>query len=141
MMNHFTHTSDYAHLNILIVDNHSADRTSAMNLVKQNGHFARVSSNLTNTLSEIAKYPYDLIFLDLYLPEMSGFEATKQVLDWYAQNQRNPATIMALTKTEDPNDVRKCFEAGMKNFMLKPLHEASFQAAIHFHLYKKQNVI
>lgn len=70
-------------------------------------------------LQRLEEEPFDFIFMDLYMPVMSGLEATKMIMQQYSPTQR--PVIIALTGNAEESDKEACFAAGMKGFLTKPI--------------------
>ena len=68
----------------------------------------------------VAGKNYDLIFMDYHMPEMDGLEATRQIRVQFA-NQRQAPYIVALTASAMKQDVERCLQAGMDDFIGKPV--------------------
>ena len=68
-----------------------------------------------------AKQPFDLIFMDCEMPEMDGFTATREIRVWEANNNIPRSPIIALTAHVLEEQIQRCRESGMDEFMAKPV--------------------
>ena len=75
------------------------------------------------TLANNARSPFDLIFMDLQMPVMDGYEATKTILD---MPQYRSVPIFALTAHAFDEEKRRCFDLGMKGHLTKPIDVENF---------------
>lgn len=125
-------------LNILVVDDNALDRAHSVKIIKQSLHYADEVSSGKEAIIAAYENPYDLILMDLDMPGMDGFETTKIIRSLPAT--RGWVPIIALTQTDNPEDVRQCFQVGMSNFILKPLRTNSLLAAICSYSAHKKNV-
>jgi CheY-like chemotaxis protein len=78
-----------------------------------------IAENGIETLGALRQKTYDLILMDIQMPEMDGFEATKCILDQYPPEQR--PRIIACTANATDHERERCFAAGMDDFLVKPL--------------------
>jgi len=114
-------------LHILVVDNNDIERKASVEIIRDNQHIATEASTGEAALVAAYDIPFDLILLELHLPNMNGFEVAKLIRTLPAT--RGWVPIIALTQTDNHEDVRKCFQVGMSNFILKPLTTSSLLAA------------
>jgi CheY-like chemotaxis protein len=70
-------------------------------------------------LEAVRQMPYDLMLLDLHMPEMDGLDAARQVVATVPEKQR--PRMVALTASAFPEDRMACLEAGMQDFLSKPI--------------------
>ncbi|MBI2417080.1 MAG: response regulator [Ignavibacteriales bacterium] len=70
-------------------------------------------------LQRLEEEPFDFIFMDLFMPNMGGLEATKEIMRQYSPSQR--PVIIALTGNAEESDRTECLQAGMKDFLTKPI--------------------
>jgi len=76
----------------------------------------------------------DLILMDLQMPELDGYEATREIRAFELQHALNPIPIIALTAAAFPEERARCFEAGMNGFLSKPVSLNELMDAIGKHL-------
>jgi len=74
------------------------------------------------------KYP--VILMDCQMPEMNGFEATRKIRDLEKELRLRPARIIALTASAMEDDRGRCLEAGMNDYLSKPVNELDLRAAL-----------
>jgi two-component system sensor histidine kinase/response regulator len=77
----------------------------------------------------VQSIPFDIVFMDCQMPEMDGFEATRAIRGWErtSRTDASPATrlpIVALTANAMQGDRERCLEAGMDDYITKPLARA-----------------
>ncbi|MBI5726449.1 MAG: response regulator [Ignavibacteriales bacterium] len=70
-------------------------------------------------MKRLEEEPFDFIFMDLFMPNMGGLEATKEIMRQYSPSQR--PVIIALTGNAEESDRTECLQAGMKDFLTKPI--------------------
>jgi CheY-like chemotaxis protein len=63
---------------------------------------------------------YDIIFMDVQMPLMDGYEATKCIRDYEAENRLEPVKIVAMTANAMQDDIELCLSSGMDNYLSKP---------------------
>jgi CheY-like chemotaxis protein len=114
-------------LQILVVEDNLINQQVALMMLKKLGLNADVAINGAQAVSAATDKTYGLIFMDIQMPEMDGLEATRLI--------RGTATgkdipIVALTAHAMPDDQTACFEAGMNDFLSKPLHHDALVRAL-----------
>jgi len=122
-------------LNILLAEDNLVNQILAVKLLETRGHQVTLVSNGREAVEAFKKDSFDLILMDIQMPEMDGFEATGKIraLEQQAASNRQPATgnipIIAMTAHAMKGDREKCFEAGMDDYVSKPINpEALFNA-------------
>ncbi|MEI8287982.1 MAG: amino acid permease [Verrucomicrobiota bacterium] len=118
-------------LNILLVEDIKVNRALVLKMLNVFGYSADVAENGSECLNMVKTKSYDLIFMDLYMPEMDGFSATRQIRRWGEDRvlTRQPF-IYALTANVMPKDLDACREAGMNDVLTKPIHLDVMKAAL-----------
>jgi CheY-like chemotaxis protein len=108
-------------LNILLVEDNHVNQMVAMNLLKKAGYHADAVANGLEALKALEKKDYDLILMDVQMPEMDGYEATAAIRKGYVKPS---IPIIGLTANAMKGDREKCIEAGMDDYLSKPMRPA-----------------
>jgi len=109
-------------LRVLLCDDNLINQKVALRLLQQMGYKADVANNGLECLVALEKQPYDIIFMDVQMPEMDGLEATKKIRE--KQNSGNfppKIAIVAMTANAMQGDREKCLGAGMDDYLAKPV--------------------
>ncbi len=104
-------------MEILLAEDNSVNQVVALSLLKRLGRTAHVANNGREAVEMIAAGDYDLVFMDLQMPEMGGLEAAEAVRKLPLRKQPR---IIALTANAFEEDRDKCLSAGMDGFISKP---------------------
>ncbi len=113
-------------LRVLLCDDNAVNQKVAMRLLQQMGYRADVAANGLEALAALERQPFDLVFMDVMMPEMNGMEATRIIRQRQRQksefpNYRGSITIVAMTASAMQGDREKCLEAGMDDYIAKPI--------------------
>jgi signal transduction histidine kinase/CheY-like chemotaxis protein len=106
-------------LKILIAEDNIINQKLILKILSQMGYSADVVSNGIEVLESLKRQNYDLIFMDVQMPEMDGLEATKNILNEFDENKR--PIIFAMTANVMHGDKEMCIEAGMDDYISKPI--------------------
>jgi two-component system, sensor histidine kinase and response regulator len=116
-------------LRVLVVEDNVVNQKLAVRLLEKGGHIVQVASNGREALEKLKASGFDLVFMDLQMPVMSGFEATAAVRAMEeGSGKRTP--IIALTANAMNGDQGRCLAAGMDGYVSKPIGPAQLFAAI-----------
>jgi signal transduction histidine kinase/DNA-binding response OmpR family regulator len=114
---------------VLLAEDNPVNRTLAIHLLKGMGHEVRVAHNGLEAVERYRNEPFDLICMDLQMPEMGGIEATAVIRKLEGERSiRTP--IIALTAHAMQGDRERCLEAGMDGYVSKPVRRDALQAEI-----------
>ncbi len=105
-------------LDILIAEDNLINQKLAQNIFEGLGYKPTMASNGNQVIDQLRKKPFDLIFMDVQMPEMDGMEATRFIV-----NELKPPIkpiIIAMTAFALEGDKEKCIEAGMDDYISKP---------------------
>jgi CheY-like chemotaxis protein len=105
--------------NILVVDDNIINQKLMVNVLFKLGYQTDVAGNGLEGLNLIKKGNYDIVFMDVVMPEMDGFEATKNVR--HSKSVKMQPKIYAMTAHAMQGDKEKCIEAGMDDYLSKPV--------------------
>jgi signal transduction histidine kinase/ActR/RegA family two-component response regulator/HPt (histidine-containing phosphotransfer) domain-containing protein len=122
-------------LKILLCDDNSINQKVAARILAQLGYKPEIAGNGVEALAAIDKNPYDLVFMDLMMPEMDGLTATRNI----RERQKNPAAnpnyagrilIIAMTAHAQQSDKENCLASGMDDYLAKPIRPADVRGMI-----------
>ena len=108
------------HLNILLVDDEEINRILVSELLKQYGITVVEARSGRDALQNIADVSYDLVLMDVEMPEMNGFVVTKKIRSLEGDGSRVP--IIAMTAHAVDGYEEKCLESGMDGYISKPFN-------------------
>ena len=113
-------------LRVLLCDDNIINQKVAVRLLQQMGYRATVAANGVQALAALDAQPFDLIFMDVQMPEMDGLEATRQIRARQTDqamypNYKSPIIIVAMTASAMTGDREKCLAAGMDDYLAKPV--------------------
>jgi PAS domain S-box-containing protein len=101
---------------LLVVDDNAMNLKLASKIFSKMGHTVDIADSGQQAISKIENEDYDIIFMDMQMPEMSGIEATEII-----REKGNTTPIVALTANAFDSDRKACMAAGMNDFATKPL--------------------
>ena len=109
-------------LHILLAEDNVVNQKVATHILHRMGYRADVVANGLEVLAAIALQTYDLIFMDVQMPEMDGLEATKLIVNNCQQGKlTNKPMIVAMTANAMQGDREICLAAGMDDYLSKPI--------------------
>jgi len=121
-------------LDILVAEDNAINAKFITTLLEQAGHRVDLVENGREALLKLQAKPYQLVFMDMRMPELDGLEASRQ---WRAQEtDRHRVPIIALTANVTEEDRRRCLEAGMDDFLSKPVSPGRLSDIIDQHALK-----
>ena len=119
-------------LRILVAEDSPTNQFVAAVLLEDIGVYADIVGDGREAVTSATRYPYDLILMDMQMPEMDGIEATRAIRARGGLLATVP--IIAVTANAFDEDVRSCLDAGMNDFISKPIVREQLLAAMHRHL-------
>lgn len=104
---------------ILLAEDNRVNQKFALLLLKKLGYQTDVVSNGAEALQALHSQSYDVVFMDVEMPEMDGLTATRQICEQWADGER--PRIIALTAYARRGDREQCLAAGMDDYITKPI--------------------
>jgi CheY-like chemotaxis protein len=105
-------------LRILLAEDNAVNQKLALRLLEQMGYQADVTTNGRETIQAVEQNEYDVILMDVQMPEMDGLEATREIV---ARWQLKHPYIIGLTANAMQGDREMCLNAGMDHYIPKPI--------------------
>ncbi len=115
-------------LRILLAEDNAVNQKLALRLLQQMGYRADVAANGIEVLESLERQTYDAILMDVQMPDMDGLEASRQINQRYARNER--PRIIAMTANAMQGDREMCLAAGMDDYLTKPIRVEELVAAL-----------
>ena len=116
-------------LRILVAEDNAVNQKVVLAFqLRRLGHSADVASNWVEALDAIEQHPYDVVLMDVQMPELDGLDASRRICEQWAPENR--PYIIALTANALPEDREACLAAGMSDYLAKPIREAELEAAL-----------
>ncbi|HEX5131120.1 MAG TPA: ATP-binding protein [Candidatus Krumholzibacteria bacterium] len=123
---------------VLVAEDNAINRRAAARMLELLGCTVDVAAHGREAVDMIARHGYDLVFMDCQMPQLDGYEATREIRRREARGARR-TTIIAMTAHALPGDREKCYEAGMDDFVAKPIRKAGIAAVVDRHLPQGRN--
>jgi len=113
-------------LRVLLTDDNIINQKVASRLLKQMGYCADIANSGLEAIQALERKPYDLVFMDVQMPEMDGLEATRRIRELQQTPDapahfHQPISIVAMTANAMHGDREKCVAAGMDEYIPKPV--------------------
>ncbi|HXF63766.1 MAG TPA: response regulator [Caldilineaceae bacterium] len=124
-------------LRILLAEDNVVNQKVALRMLKRLGYDADVANNGIETVDATRRQNYDVILMDVQMPEMDGLEATRRI----RASKNGQPHIIAMTAAAMQLDKEKCLEAGMNDFVSKPARVEDLAAALKRFLVQDQPAV
>jgi CheY-like chemotaxis protein len=122
-----SHMAERHPLKILLAEDNAVNQKLATQMLKRMGYRADVAGNGLEVLEALGRQPYDVIFMDVQMPEMDGIEATRSIRS--LANISQPR-IIAMTANAMQGDREECLAAGMDDYVSKPIRVTELIGAL-----------
>ncbi|WP_414567498.1 response regulator [Nostoc sp. CCY 9925] len=125
-------TSNLPKLRILLAEDNLVNQKVALKQLQSLGYSADVAGNGQEVLQLLEKIPYDLILMDCQMPVLDGLETTREIHRWqensFASGRR--PVVIAMTANAMKEDEQMCIDAGMNDYLSKPVMKEKLAAAL-----------
>jgi adenylate cyclase len=119
---------------ILVVDDNAANRDVLARRLTREGHKVVTAANGAAALDLIARQDFDIVLLDLIMPEMSGFEVLRRLK---ADQRTGHIPVIVISALDEIDSVVRCIEAGAEDYLTKPFNPVLLRARVGASLEKK----
>jgi CheY-like chemotaxis protein len=116
-------------LRILLAEDNRVNQQLAVRLLQKRGHDVVVAEHGREVLAKLESHHFDLVLMDVQMPEMDGFEATTAIREQEKTNGGH-LPIIAMTALTMKGDRERCLAAGMDDYVLKPIQAKELFAAL-----------
>jgi CheY-like chemotaxis protein len=115
-------------LRVLLAEDSPLHQQVALLILEGQGHHVTVASNGREVLQAVLQQHFDVVLMDIEMPEIDGLKATRMIRE--QEDDGHPRLpIIAVTTTENPEE---CLDAGMDAFLTKPLHPGLLHRALRY---------
>jgi two-component system, sensor histidine kinase and response regulator len=122
-------------LRILLAEDNAVNRLLAVRLLEKRGHAVTVAGNGKEALAALEKQPFDLVLMDVQMPEMDAFEATAAIRD-KEKHSGSHLPVIAMTAHAMVGDRERCLAAGMDDYITKPIRPDDLTAVLARHSHR-----
>jgi signal transduction histidine kinase/DNA-binding response OmpR family regulator/putative methionine-R-sulfoxide reductase with GAF domain len=116
-------------LRILVAEDNLVNQTLAVRMLEKCGHYVEVVDTGKEALAALVRHAFDLVLMDVQMPELDGLEATAAIRAQERGTGRH-LPIIAMTAHALQGDQKRCLDAGMDGYVTKPMQAADLYAAI-----------
>ena len=106
-------------MRILVAEDSPVNQLVAQSMLVRFGHRVDLAANGIEAVEAVSRFPYDLVFMDVQMPDMDGYEATRAIRALQGEAKRVP--IIAMTANAMKGDAESCLDAGMDDYLAKPV--------------------
>ena len=121
-------------MRVLVAEDNSVNARLATTLLTRFGAVVDIAADGQEAVEASRSGTYDVILMDCQMPEVDGFEATRQIRELEAELGRSRTPIIAMTANAMTGDRDRCIQAGMDDYLAKPVHRDELRAMLARHL-------
>jgi signal transduction histidine kinase/DNA-binding response OmpR family regulator len=125
---------------ILLVEDNIVNQKLAVRLLEKMGYRSDAVGNGKEAVEALEMVPYDVVLMDVQMPEMDGYEATRVIRNPQSKVQNHDVPIVAMTANAMKGDRERCLEAGMDDYLSKPIQPQKLLEVIQTFLRQSRSV-
>jgi signal transduction histidine kinase/DNA-binding response OmpR family regulator len=115
-------------LRVLVAEDNGVNQKVALAMLRSFGYRADLVADGMEAVEAVRRVPYDVVFMDLQMPQLDGIDATRLIIAEHPPGRR--PRIVALTANAFDEDRQACLQAGMDDYVSKPLKPDTLEAAL-----------
>ena len=127
---HTAHELPQYNARVLVVEDNATNQVVARSMLNKLGIQTDVVGNGEEAISVLSQLPYDLVFMDCQMPVMDGFTATQQIRDPQSAVKDHAIPVIAMTANAMQGDRERCLDAGMDDYIAKPVDPTKLSKAL-----------
>lgn len=115
---------------ILLAEDDIVNQQVVIHTLEKLGFNATVAANGEEVLKQLEYHTFDIVFMDIQMPKMDGFEATRRVRSYHSDKMNSKIPIVAMTAHTMEGDKERCLSAGMNDYISKPINRSELKAVL-----------
>lgn len=123
--------------NVLLVEDYFVNQEVTKNMLENFNCHVDVAQDGVEALEYYREHHYDLILMDIQMPNMDGYEATLLIRQEELAKGKKEVPIIAITANALEENLERCLEVGMNEFILKPIEQASLKKIVGKYIHLK----
>jgi CheY-like chemotaxis protein len=128
-------SSDFAGAKVLLVEDYVINQELTMEMLRMMNCEVELSENGQDALDKFSPGKYDLVIMDIQIPEVDGYAVTKKIRE-QEKSSKKQTPIVALTANALEGDREKCLKAGMDDYISKPIKGETLETTLAKYLSK-----
>jgi CheY-like chemotaxis protein/HPt (histidine-containing phosphotransfer) domain-containing protein len=115
---------------VLLAEDNFVNQKLAVTMLQKRGHRVTVANDGSEALAQLERDRFDVVLMDVHMPNMGGFEATQRIRERELAQGMRRVPIIALTALAMSGDREKCLQSGMDGYLTKPISAADLFTAL-----------